>query len=771
VHLAGDRSSPSRHRRHRPALLVAYVLAGALGALGGARPTGIAWLDAMLLGLGGAAAAACAVRSRTIPVYVAAGLAAALQPATVPLVLGGLGLAAAFARRFRRSWTLAGAASGGLAWAAAVGAPFEPGARLLYLPMAALTWTAWSARRHASRRFRRRFDQVALATAGLAVVAGALGTMSAITARIHLTRGVDLLQAGLTAAREGDTEGAVADLRAARQALGRGEDALGAVWARAAWALPGASQNLRALHSTVAEVGELADAGIRAGEEADVESLRARHGQVDLAAVASMEAPLADVLATLQRTDVRVAELTDAWLLPPVRSRLEDLRDELADALPSAELALRGVRAAPGLLGGEGQRTYLALFTTPVEARATTGFPGNFAELTFTNGRFEMTRFGRISDLVAGLPDGGGTITGPADYLIRYGRFGPTREWRNITLSPDFPTVAAVAAELYPQSGGRPVDGVLSLDPVALAGLLQFTGPIAVPGVSVPLGPDNAAKYLLLDQYIELPDVPDRIDALELLAKVAVDRLLASDLPGPRTLSATLGPIVEQGHLQLATFDSDEADFLDRLGISGRYPAVDGDFVGVTTSNAGAGKIDLFMRRALDYDVTWDPSTGALTATATVTLTNQAPASGLPDYVIGNLLGRRLGETSYPAGWNNTFLTLYSPWEAETATLDGEPLGLERNDELGRHAYSTFVPIAPGATRTLVIELHGSLTTPDYRLGLATQPLVQPEQVSVRVQSAGADRLTSTGPLEPHGSAVEGTFPLVADLTIVVTRQ
>ncbi|MFA6135458.1 MAG: hypothetical protein WC869_15710, partial [Phycisphaerae bacterium] len=195
-------------------------------------------------------------------------------------MLGGLGLAAAFARRFRRRWTLAGASSGGLAWAAAVGAPFEPGARLLFLPMAALVWMAWSARRHAGRQFRRRFDRVALATVGLAVVAGALGTMSAISARIQLTRGVDLLQAGLTAAREGDTDGAVADLRAARQALGRGEDALGAVWARPAWALPGASQNLRALHSTVAEVGDLADAGIRAGEEADVESLRARHGQV-----------------------------------------------------------------------------------------------------------------------------------------------------------------------------------------------------------------------------------------------------------------------------------------------------------------------------------------------------------------------------------------------------------------------------------------------------------------------------------------------------------
>jgi hypothetical protein len=725
----------------------------------------------VLLGLGGAAVATCAVRARTIPVYVAAGLAAALQPATVPLVLGGLGLAAAFARRFRRDWDLAGAAAGGLAWAAAVGAPFEPGARLLYLPMAALTWTAWSARRHASRRFRQRFDQVALATAGLAVVAGALGTMSAITARIHLTRGVDLLQAGLTAAREGDTEGAVADLRAARRTLGRGEDALGAVWARPAWALPGASQNLRALHSAVSEVGDLAEVGIRAGEDADVESLRARQGRVDLAAVASMEAPLADVLATLQRTDARVAELTDAWLLPPVRSRLEDLRDELADALPSAELALQGVRVAPGLLGGEGPRTYLALFTTPVEARATTGFPGNFAEITFADGHFTMTRFGRVTELVDGLPEGGGTISGPADYLARYGRFGPSREWRNVTLSPDFPTVAAVVAELYPQSGGRALDGVLSLDPVALAALLRFTGPLAVPGIAIPLDSTNAASYLLLDQYIELPDVPERIDALEALARVAVDRLTTADLPGPRELGEILGPVVTEGHLQVMTFADGEASFLDGLGISGRYPAVDGDFAGVTTSNAAGSKIDLFLRRSLDYAATWDPSTGDLAATATITLTNEAPSAGLPDYVIGNVLGARLGERQLPPGWNNTFVTFYTPWDAESATLDGEPLPLERIDELGRHAFSAFVPIAPGASRTLVIELHGALLAPSYRLGLATQPQVEPEAATVRISVAGAGELAVTGPVEARGTTAAGAFQLVRHTRITVERR
>ncbi len=769
--LAGDRSSSSRGRRHDPALLGVVVALGMLSAFGGARPTGIGWLDAVLLGLGGAAAAACGARARTIPLYLAAAAVALCQPATAPLVVACLALVAAFARSYRRSWSLAGALAGGLAWAGAVGAPFEPGARPLAVPMVALAWMVVSAQRHGGSRFRQRVDRVALAVGGVAVVAGALGALSVINARTHLDRGADLLESGLAAARSGDTDDAIADLRSARRALGRGQHSLGALWARPAWIVPGVSQNARALHHSVAEVAELAGVGIRAAEDADLESLRARSGQVELTAVAAMEEPLADVLAQLRTSSHTVERLTDQWLLPPIRSRLGELRRELADAIPSAELALDGVRVAPDLLGGDGARTYLVLFTTPVEARATTGFPGNYAEVTFTDGRFKMTRFGRIAELDRAPTDPPRTLSGPPDYLNRYARFGVAGDWRNIAMSPDFPTIAAVAAELYPQTGRPPVDGVMSVDPVALAALLRFTGPIAVPGIATPLAADNAAQFLLRDQYIQLPDSAERVDVLEALAELTFEHLTTADLPGPRELGRILGPVVEEGHLQVVAFGDQQTSFLDRLGISGRYPAVNGDFVGVTTSNAAGSKIDLFLRRTLDYDVTWDPSTGRLSATATLTLTNEAPASGLPAYLIGNALGDRPLEQALPPGWNNTFLTLYTPWDHTGATLDGKPLALERIDELGRHAISTFVPIGPGATRTIVIRLEGVLAVPDYRLGLAAQPQVEPEQATVLVSVVGGGRLRPSGPVQVRGITVEGTFPLVRDTRIVVRRR
>lgn len=728
-------------------------------------------LDAAILGLGGVAAAQCGARARSIPIYMAATIAALLQAATVPLVLGVLAVVAAFARGSLRRRSHLGAVAGGLTWAATVGAPFEPGARLVWLPVGALAWTALSARRHGGRRFRQRFDRAATAVGALAVVGAGLGGVAVLDARSHLDRGNDLLRSGLDAARLGDTDTAITDLRGARDALRRGERSLGAPWARPAWAVPGVSQNLRVLHRAVGEVADLAAIGVTAADEADLSSLQVQGGRIDLTAVTAMERPLLDVLHQLRASHTTVGRLAGQWLLPPVTDRLADVEDELADAIPSTELAIEGVRTAPGLLGGDGPRSYLVLFTTPVEARATTGFPGNFAEITFTDGRFDMTRFGRISELIYGGLSSERTLSGPPDFLARYARWGPAWDWRNITLSPDFPTVATVAAELYPQSGGRAIDGVMSVDPTALAALLRFTGPVAVPGVARPLTHRNAERFLLRDQYVDLPDTPERIDALEQLAEITFERLTTSNLPGPRELGRVLGPVVEEGHLQVVAFGDEPLAFLDRLGISGRYPAVRGDFVGVTTSNAAGSKIDLFARRALDYQVRWDPSTGALRATATIVLSNDAPSSGLPDYVIGNVLGRHPLEEKLPDGWNNSLVTLYTPWDATAVTLDGAPILLERIDELGRHALTTFVAIPPGGRRTLVVELEGVLAERAYRLDLAPQPQVTPEQVRVEVQLAGGDPVRVSGPVRVRGFRAAGELPLVKDVTIRVRAR
>ena len=68
-------------------------------------------------------------------------------------------------------------------------------------------------------------------------------------------------------------------------------------------------------------------------------------------------------------------------------------------------------------------------------------------------------------------------LDAPQDYLSRYGRFTPAQIWQNLNMTPDFPTVGKLIANLYPQSGGEPIDGVIAVDPLGLRTLLEFTGP------------------------------------------------------------------------------------------------------------------------------------------------------------------------------------------------------------------------------------------------------------------------------------------------------
>src|ERR1700712_4473786 len=135
---------------------------------------------------------------------------------------------------------------------------------------------------------------------------------------------------------------------------------------------------------------------------------------------------------------------------------------------------------------------------------------GNWAEVTIEQGRITMTKFGRTADLNNGGPDPAGrTGAAPADVLRRWGRFSLTEAdghtsptvWSDVTMAPDFPTVAQLIAQLYPQSGGQAIDGAFSVDPQVMAQLLSITGPITIADIGKALTDKTAAQFILSDQY------------------------------------------------------------------------------------------------------------------------------------------------------------------------------------------------------------------------------------------------------------------------------
>jgi hypothetical protein len=348
-----------------------------------------------------------------------------------------------------------------------------------------------------------------------------------------------------------------------------------------------------------------------------------------------------------------------------------------------------------------------------------------------------LSRSGRTSEL-AGSPNSPAamarTITGPADYLTRYGPFKTATYFQDVTMSPDLPSVADVIGQLYPQMGGDHLDGVLVVDPYGLAALLNFTGPIHIDDTSETLTADNAADLLVRRQYVEFTSKDARLDFLDQASKKTFEKLTAGDIPGPEKIGEVLGPAFLSRHLMFSAVRPDDQALFDRLGATGAFPvaSADRDFFAVTSQNAGNNKIDVFMRREIAYDVDYDPATGQERATATITLHNDAPTSGLPDYVIADNK-----DPSTPKGTNRMYLSFYSPFALTGSQVDGASMPFESQRELGYHVYSRYLSVPSGGAVTVVLDLAGQLASRvDYELGVGVQPMVSADSVHVVVVPA-----------------------------------
>jgi len=294
---------------------------------------------------------------------------------------------------------------------------------------------------------------------------------------------------------------------------------------------------------------------------------------------------------------------------------------------------------------------------------------------------------------------------------------------------------------------------VLYLDPYAVAALLEVTGPVTVDGIDEPLTADRAPALLLREQYRRFPDLTDRRDVLASAATAAFEALTTRRSLEPGALVDALAPIVRKGRFLASVTDPASQSFLGRLGLDGSFPAPDGgDFLSVRTANAAANKLDAYLARDIRYRVIYDPTSGAVEATLVIQLTNDAP-QGLPEYVVGNA-PQREGRRGPPAGTNLSLLSVYSALGLAGARVDGASLPIEIGEELGHHVYIAPVEIPQGATVTVELDLVGTIDASSrYRLTVAQQPLVIPDEVEVEVDGGGveiraSERRTVVGPAD-----------------------
>ena len=715
-------------------LVAALALASGVAAtFAGCRPT--AWRPTDLILTAALAAVVCWAGASAPWWLLAIGAFVAIAASSGVWVVVGVAafLLAALVGSRNVSWPVVRAASAGLTIVcllySRLDAFFGASALLTGAVAVAIVGVGLARRGRYARHIARRL-MLGVAIAGGVAVLGAL--IASVQAYSALQRSVDDLGAAATALRTGDFDAAGKLIENSQKGLRKAEGALDKPWVRPALAVPVLAQHVDAARKLVTAGGRLTAVARTSVTQINPDSLTVRSGVVDLVGIELLETPLQTTATALAAFESSFEQSRSPWLLGPFDHQLASLQSDVGGLSRQTEVGINAVRVAPSMLGKDGPRTYFIAFTTPSEARGLGGFMGSWAEMKVDAGKIQITRTGPTIALTTGGTSPK-TLTGPADFMARYGGFGAGVDggpmavdfWSNVTMSPDFPSTAQVFSQLYPQSGGTKIDGAIAVDINTLAAFLSLTGPVDIPEVGQ-LGSSNVVDYIVRGQYERFAEDADRDAALAALTDATIRAVFTRSLPGPRVLAEALGPALQQRRVMVWSKDATDQQQLAALGIDGALtkPAVDG--IAVAINNAGANKLDTYLLRNLTYEATVDQQRGTYEGALTVRLTNNVPAN-LPTYVAGNPYG-------LPYGTNRMYLSIYSPARLTAATLDEQVVPLQSQTELDWWVYSAYVDVAPGQERVLRLTLAGEFdpATP-YQLWVRPQPGFQPETARVRL--------------------------------------
>jgi hypothetical protein len=563
---------------------------------------------------------------------------------------------------------------------------------------------------------------------------------------------------------------------AARDAFSRAEKTLGGTASRLGspivWplkVLPVVSTHVR-VGQTLARAGaDAANIGLSAADllaGLPESELRFTDGKIDLDTVRRASRVLDARVPDLGRIETDIARMPSGWVVGPLASVRTEARTTVGAAAKGLRKVSVAMKALPSILGEGGKKRYLVAFSGLSELRGSGGLYGYITELNATDGDLDLTDVsGEPTQLVP---------TTDASHL-RFPSWFP-KEFReqsglflNINLSTDFPTVGDLIVQAVQPTLGQ-VDGVIAVDPVAIGALLQVTGPITVPSWDGPINATNVSEIAHNSVYLRIPDKQKRDEFYRDLVRTTFGQLTSGEDRIAPSGAGALDLAVQEGHLRMFTTDESDQRSMRSMGLDGGVDRAREatDVLSVASYNATGNKIDWYLHRDVLYRVRLDPGSGSASTELVATYRNEAPASGLPDYVIGSPIA------GFPKGVNQQVtMILRTPGDepGELRIGDEDP-GSAEQSEGWLTAYRSTLDIGPRAGTTLrrssivadaVVRSAGAA---NYRLHILPQAVAHPDRYEILIevppgwQASGSTSFSG----ELHGD-------VVLDVALTRTRR
>ena len=471
------------------------------------------------------------------------------------------------------------------------------------------------------------------------------------------------------------------------------------VW-RAFESLPAVGVNLTVVRQLANSVKEIANGAVLpltdAAASISVEGFKPVNGAIALQPLIDSQPSVSAASVALKSAQADLQNVDATGAMSQVRDAAVQLQSALDDATQSVDAVDRAVRIIPAMLGASGPRNYLVLFQNPAELRSTGGISGAVALMQTNEGQMQLTKqvssteYTHYNAPVLELP-----LETRGIYGDITGRF-----IQDVNLTPNFVQSAELAQEMWRMQFGEQVDGVLSIDPVALSYLLRATGPITLP-TGDELSSENAVQLLLTDVYSRYPDTEAQ-DLFFASAATSVFSAVAGGTADPIALITALAQAGEEHRVLVWSSDDAEQAVLADTTLAGGLPISDqaAQRFGLYFNDATAAKMGPYLDVQTALGQTTCRNDRRPNYAVELTLTNTAPtdaATSLPNYVTAG------GAFGVAPGNIRTIVSAYGVPGMENLglTRDGATVPyLPATD--ATHPVSTLtVELAPGESSTV----------------------------------------------------------------------
>ncbi len=411
------------------------------------------------------------------------------------------------------------------------------------------------------------------------------------------------------------------------------ETVQGPLW-DAASVLPVVGVNVAAVknatEATHIIVRDALPAGIELLSVMSPDKLKVEGGGINLAPFQDAQVVIPDIKTVLSEAQSKISAINRDELLPVVDDAVGQLVTVVDEAAPMLDLAEEMLPVVLRMAGSEGPRNYLVLFQNNAEIRATGGNAATSAVIHADHGKIEKVEDESVEAFKNAGYNGWLQSDLPEATLALYEHDFDLYA-QNFSRTPDFPTTAHMFSQLWEQTNGTPLDGVISIDPVALSYMLAATGPVPLEDGSE-INSENAVKLLLSDSYERFGTDGEAADAYFSDVASRVFEKISSGSWSPTVMIEELTRSMDEDRLYAWFPREDENALASEFGIDGALSPDNtaSTQVGIYLNNASYSKLEYY----LSTSITVACDAAARTVTTSLTMNSAVPGYDLSEYTL-----------------------------------------------------------------------------------------------------------------------------------------